>query len=343
MEEESSHAYSPEYGGQIVDFTVVNDANLSPASNIEFVVSVPDKPFKLQTVKTDSLGHAQMVMPGLSGLSQFYLSTPTKSGLKWKVTPVEHPRPDFKELLPTPALAYNSSEGLEQRSIAMQAQQAFRADALNNFSTYQPEDSTSFYGKGKARYDLDEYVRFQTMEEVLREYVREINVGVGGNALHMRLWDEVRRDVHEKDVLVMWNGLPVTDPSKIFNEDPLKVKYIDVIPRSYYVNGVAFKGLANFIGKQTNDLPEALTEEQTVFMLQGVHPRRQFFSPVYDSEKARSSSLPDFRTTLIWEPHYDPSKPFRFYTSDRTGKFVAVIQGMVNGEPVYEEKEIMVK
>lgn len=38
------------------------------------------------------------------------------------------------------------------------------------------KDSLPFFGRETIKYELDDYVRFSTMEEVLREYVRELNV-----------------------------------------------------------------------------------------------------------------------------------------------------------------------
>ena len=49
------------------------------------------------------------------------------------------------------------------------------------------EDTTPFYGKGDKTYFLDDYTRFATMEEVMREYVTEVLVRRSGSKFHFRV------------------------------------------------------------------------------------------------------------------------------------------------------------
>src|SRR5690606_18744713 len=66
---------------------------------------------------------------------------------------------------------------LLKRSIAMQVNNAYHSKHLN--SEKSPAwDSLYFYLRPDKVYQLDNYVRFTTMEEVLREYVPEITVSL---------------------------------------------------------------------------------------------------------------------------------------------------------------------
>ena len=46
-------------------------------------------------------------------------------------------------------------------------------------------DTLPFFYKPSKTYLLDNYTRFTTMEEVLREYVAEVNVGRRGKKYHL--------------------------------------------------------------------------------------------------------------------------------------------------------------
>jgi hypothetical protein len=71
----------------------------------------------------------------------------------------------------------------------------------------------------------------------------------------------------------------------------------------------------------------------------GLQLRREFYSPKYETQQQIDSRLPDLRNTLLWAPDIVIGKEgktsFQFYSSDRSGKFVIVLQGISsNGDPV---------
>jgi hypothetical protein len=57
----------------------------------------------------------------------------------------------------------------------MQVQNIYASDTIRT-NPLTAVDTLPFYGRPQRKYRLDDYVRFPTMEEVLREYVQEINV-----------------------------------------------------------------------------------------------------------------------------------------------------------------------
>jgi uncharacterized protein YfaS (alpha-2-macroglobulin family) len=65
-----------------------------------------------------------------------------------------------------------------------------------------------------------------------------------------------------------------------------------------------------------------------------VQKQRAFYSPSY--EKPVSTHLPDFRTTLYWNPsiHTNASgiAMVEFYTSDLSGEYVISVQGIGEGK-----------
>ncbi|HEX3767748.1 MAG TPA: hypothetical protein VHT72_05190, partial [Puia sp.] len=58
----------------------------------------------------------------------------------------------------------------------------------------------------------------------------------------------------------------------------------------------------------------------------------EFYSPKYDASQASLKRLPDFRNVLAWEPNIEIGKTgeaeISFYSSDRKGKYVGVVEGI---------------
>jgi len=69
-----------------------------------------------------------------------------------------------------------------------------------------------------------------------------------------------------------------------------------------------------------------------VLEYEGLQLRREFYSPKYDNPNPATKRTPDLRNVLYWSPNIRISEMGRkqvdFYTSDRKGKYIGVIQGI---------------
>lgn len=171
------------------------------------------------------------------------------------------------------------------------------------------------------------------MEEVLREYVREINVNHYHGRLHVLMLNEpIRQFFEDNNTLVMLDGIPVPD-DRIFAYDPLKVKTLEVIPRQYIMGPCSFSGVASFTTYKGDYEGLELDPRSLLIDYDGLQLQREYYSPVYETPQQVASRLPDFRNLLYWSPdiHTDGAtgkKECNFYTSDLPGKYQVVIQGL---------------
>ena len=167
------------------------------------------------------------------------------------------------------------------------------------------------------------------MEEVLREYVREINVGVrgSGSSLRFKLFNETDRELYTDNILVMADGIPFFDPGKVFSLEPIKIKKLDIINRNYVLGYATFRGLANFSSYSGNYEGLQLHPKAITIDYEGLQFQREFYSPDYSSAAQRNSRIPDLRNTLLWVP-YVTTKQIEFYTGDNKGRFIAILQGI---------------
>jgi hypothetical protein len=213
----------------------------------------------------------------------------------------------------------------------MQVQNVYLADSLNKFRP-PVQDSLRFFGRPDYTYKLDDYTRFTTVEEVFREYVREVNVNREQGRLHLLMLNEpIRQFFDDNNTLVLLDGIPILD-DKIFSYDPLKLSKLEVVPRIYISGPCSFSGIASFTTYKGDYDGLELDARSLLIDYDGLQPNREFYSPVYETEQQVESRLPDYRNLLYWSPDIHTSgqgkKEYSFYTSDLAGKYVAVIQGL---------------
>lgn len=87
------------------------------------------------------------------------------------------------------------------------------------------------------------------------------------------------------------------------------------------------------------------------FMPLGYQKPAEFYAPKYDTPAAKNLSNPDYRTTLFWKPNLVVSDEeeqnkatFEFYTSDFSGTYSVVIEGLsVDGKIIRQVETISVK
>ncbi len=113
----------------------------------------------------------------------------------------------------------------------------------DQFSLPENFDTTILFGTPSKTYFLDDYTRFKTMEEVMREYVTEVRVRNQQQVYNYKVYNENTKLFFEGDPLVLMDGVPVNNISKIINTDPLKVKKIDIVSRRFFLGNNTYDGI----------------------------------------------------------------------------------------------------
>ncbi|HWH70107.1 MAG TPA: hypothetical protein VNT26_12030, partial [Candidatus Sulfotelmatobacter sp.] len=324
--------YPLEYNGHLIMARIIDSRTGAPAIGVPAFLSIPGLHFRFHLAKSDSAGIVRFDVKEVYGAGELVLqtNTPKENHYRFEVLSPFSTRYSQDSLPPFRLPA--GPELLEGHSIAMQAQNVYRGDSLRRFAAPSLSDTLPFYGKSDYRYALDEYTRFTTMEEVLREYVTQINVLLRGGKLHLRMLDEDRKSFYEDNVLVLVDGVPLVDPNKIFEYDPHTVRQLDVIAKGYLIGPYYFKGVASFTTYAGNLEGFALDPRVLMVNYEGLQLQREFYAPVYDTPEQLASRIPDFRTTLLWKPDIATSDKgdaaLSFYTSDRKGQYLGVLQGL---------------
>jgi hypothetical protein len=336
-----SFGYIPEYGGHIIVGRVLNEKSKKPVAGVKVYLSIAGKRIQLHGCVSDSAGLVHFEMKDFFGSNQIVMQTNTG---KEKLYQFEIFNPYSEKFSGTLLPMFNFEEknikDLELGHISVGVQNAYHQNQLQQLS--EPVvDSLPFYFKPYKTYYLDNYKRFTTMEEVMREYVAEVNVRRNGsnyryvtfNAPGVKLSDvQAAQILFENNPLVLLDGVPVFDINKIIAYDPLKVNKLEVVAERYLLGSVTSDGVLSYTTYKGNLEGFSLDPNDLVLDYEGLQQQRVFYSPQYSTEDEKLSRLPDFRNLLYWAPELKPNSEgktsFSFFTGDVPGKYLVSIQGL---------------
>jgi hypothetical protein len=217
-------------------------------------------------------------------------------------------------------------DAIEKQNLGMQVQNIYSGNKLRQL--YEPvSDSSGFFKRPTNTYKLDDYTRFTTMEEVLREYVREVNVFREQKHFHLKAASGTGFLVG--DPLVLVDGIPVFDMDKIIAINPLLIKKLAVVPQEYFYGPALLYGIFSFTSYKGDHAAVEIDPHALVIDYEGLQAQRVFYSPVYETDTQIKDHIPDFRNLLYWSPSVAANGlPVSFYTSDQEGKYIGVVQGI---------------
>jgi hypothetical protein len=317
--------FLPEINGHLISGKLTQ-ANGTAKANSHVYVGIPSKRLQFYSTLSDSLGNFLVNTKDLYGPNEVVAQTDYKIDSTLKIA-INNP---FEERYsPSTLKGFNLNSNLlnavKKSSLAMQIQNVYANDKLKQFY-YPGIDSAKFFGNPYKTYLLDDYTRFATMEEVIREYVKEVFVSKRRNDFVLKVVG--RYEGLNENPLILLDGVPFLDANQLMLVNPNNVKKLDVVIDDYYYGAAIYDGILSFSSFK-GDLAEADIHPRAVVLdYEGMQLQREFYSPVYETAAQVGSRLPDFRNLLFWSPNLESKGQLNFYTSDVAGKYIGVIQGL---------------
>jgi hypothetical protein len=324
--------YSPEYNGHILEGKLVNSKTGAPVPFVNTYLSVPSSRTQFRASSSDSSGHLRFALKDFYNSQEIILQT---NPFEDSSSHFEMESPFSKEYAQGPALPDYSvtvnADDLTDRAVQSQVQRIYHGMELQRFQM-QNVDSSDFYYHADEGYALDDYTRFQTMEEVIREYVVSTNVVRRKDKFHLYVFEAALRKFFSEEPLILLDGVPIFESDKLFHLDPLKIRRLDLISARYFLGYQSFPGIINCKTYHGDLDGFEMDPHATVLDYPGIPAQRQFFAPKYETEQEVNSRIPDFRNLLYWTPQIKTDMQgkakLRFYTSDLPGKYAIVVQGI---------------
>ncbi len=325
--------FTPEHSGHIIVGKLIDNITGNRVPDKTVYLSIPSTRTQFRVTTSNDEGLFKFEVPEFYGSQELILQTNPDEDSSCHAEIANPFSEKYNEnKLPEYAVPADKNSILDQ-SIAQQVQYTFVGSKLNQFNP-QPVDSSSFYSEPDETYLLDNFTRFQTMEEVIREYVVSSNVTMKRDKFQLRLVNKPEGAFFKYPPLILIDGVPFFDVNELFQQDPLKIKRIELVNKRYALGFQYFDGILNATTYNGDLNGVRLNPRVTVLDYPGIPEAREFYSPAYTTEEQLNSPIPDFRTLLYWTPDlksaHKNKKTVSFYTSDQPGKYVIVIMGLTN-------------
>lgn len=324
--------FLPEYEGHIVRGKLVDKQTGRPKSDVSAFLSITGVRFQYSNAISDQDGDVRFLVKDFFGTEELIVQTNSKADTGYRID-ISSPFSEqtSSSILMPFALAEDSKNALVIRSLGAQTQNLYLADSIRQFFSPPFTDTTAFYGTPDKEYLLDDYTRFITMEEVMREFVSEVRLKKQQNAFDFSVVNQPYKLFFEQSPLVLLDGVPIFDVGRIISFDPLKIKKIDVVTQRYYHGKMVNHGIVSYKTYQGDLAGFQLDPAALVVEYEGLQLKRQFYSPIYDNPNNRNR-LPDFRNVLYWSPDVatdsNGKAQLTFYSSEIPGTYAVVLCGI---------------
>ncbi|MFM1794008.1 MAG: hypothetical protein RL642_393 [Bacteroidota bacterium] len=329
-----------EQEGQVISVTATS--NGSPIKNTKLIAGLRGTKSVIGTSTTNELGIAKFILPLTYDPRTLVVST--LGSKKDKTSYVIGKTVSDNQLIQFPCLGLDESMRplIENRMFNSRVTNRFYGVNTKTIETID-RDTTDFYGKPDVVFQLDDYVRFPNMEEVISEIIPQLRVKKNKDEMILQVLNSPYKTFFDQEALVLLDGVPVNNTKALIEADPLLIKSIEIVAKKYLQGNADFNGIVHFKtyrGDQAN-LQQATNEGN--FVLNGLQETATYQN--LDHTK-KTDRLPDMRN-LLWRDVNITAEQLKsglkYYTSDVEGTFKIIARGInANKEMIVGEKVITV-
>lgn len=339
--------YIPEIRDVSITGKLLNKQTLQPVANLPVYSSVLFNNPQLHVTRTKDDGTFVFSLNNLEGVNDVFISPEVLPG----------DSTDYKILLNNPfsnsIAGFTHQKSFIDSSDVELVQELFvNAQIRKKFCPTSLQDSiarnkTAFANINDFNYSilLSDFVSLKSMEELFVEIINLVRIRKDRNQYSFIVFDENGNVVSENPLLLL-DKIPVFDANVILGLDISQIEKVELINRPYLLGENSFMGILAFTTKngELDDIP--LPESSVFVEFQAIEPAVGL-ADFYSNCNAGQNRIPDFRTTLYWNPRVKLTGngiELEFEASDDQGVYSIVVKGMnQNAEPFYARKTLVVK
>jgi len=215
---------------------------------------------------------------------------------------------------------------------------------VNNCQPIKTEDrwsKPSFYGAAETSIEMGEYIDLNSVQEIIKEIVPLVKSRNSKDGVSFKMLNKLTETFFENGPYILVDGVPVFVADEVVKIPAADMERIELTELNYLVGNIVLEGILHFITKKGDmssfNFPLHIFRQAYSAYNQDI----EFRFPEYDTETERNSRIPDRRNTLFWNPDgkagINQKVPIRFYTSDETGSYTIVIEGITSkGKTMYK-------
>jgi hypothetical protein len=311
--------------------------NGRPIAQLPAMAALQGRQANISTARSDSLGILTFLIPRSNDPSRLVIipETETPANIQWDWIEPEQTTP-----IPFPCFPWDTSlqPDLEDRILNSRLERRYHPEGVRSVAMDQT-DTSDFYGKPDHRYLLDDYTRFPVMEEVFTEIIPQLRLRKDNGKPILQILNSPFKAFFPTQALILLDGIPIRDAQTILDIDPLQIRSIDVVARTFTLALTEFPGIIHLKSYRSDMAGTPLPQTSINKPFPGI----QRPSTYPDPEQKR----PSLRN-LLWKEHLPaPSglttMTMRFMTTDAVGTYRISISGTdAQGKPIQGETSIFV-
>lgn len=342
---EPTRTHIPELRGELISGVVTDKASGAPAPSQKLALSLPGDDYLFQIARTDQQGKFYFVVDEAYDNERAILQLLSTDWDSYEIS-VHEVKDRFNGLV---FEDFTISEDLRntiiQRSVENQIENAYVS--VRSDSIIPAQHPTPFYRNFNSVYHLDDYTRFNSLQETIIEIVDQVSI--------KRMDDgdrvfQIRPEEGFTDSgllpMVFVDGLYLKRHEDFMGYSAKKIKSIRFSRDKYLVGSEMFQGMLLFETVDGNFLDTFYTPHIVGVDLFKPQSAKNYFAQEY-TESSKSERIPDYRSQLLWLPNVEVTgeeTDINFYTSDLSGEFEINLEGFTDeGRPVSLRSTIQVK
>ena len=279
-----------EYAGEIVAVKVKGRKGESAEGKYVFMSGIGNTD-DVYMAKVGEDGVAELHTGNIMGRRDLVFEVAGDTSVAYNVEILQDRYRHSVSQIPVLGLGEQMDKALKERGRRMQISRMFVPDTL--FDMERVKDKMFEGNTSRIVYNLDDYTRFQNLEETLREYVKYARVRKNGVEPEIKvIWEENGRP------LVLLDGVPVNDHSIVLSLDQHLVKQIAVYPVRYMLNHFMYDGIVSFVTYKGDMGGVKLPKNMSVVGFDGV----SWPLAILGGKKDSWEGHPNFMSTIYWNP-----------------------------------------
>ena len=281
-----------EYEGEIIDATV--EGLSAGGGEVTATLSTAGAPSSVYLGRSTENGHIQFYTNNIYGDRELVCEVLSLEGKPAHInlaSPFTHP--SVGAIAPLEL-------GPEQRSLLISRKSALASELqLDTLLEFLPKREELLLDPGtRKRYHLDDYTRFPTVREICVEFIPQLSFVKrdGRWRIRMMFTDGAdQRHYMQENVLVMMDGVVLSDHGMLESFDAMLLEDIDLYQQSVVLGGVPYNGVVNFISKNNYVTALSFPPSVRVVDFKGVS-----YPLAYSGEVPAEGA--DWRQLLYWHP-----------------------------------------
>ena len=332
--------YLPEIRGHLITGKLTPKGQGTSKRNI--LASIPGSDFVFHATVTDQNGNFALIINRIPESSNMIFQVQNDDIDNYAVKIDDPFLGDYSRFKTAPLLIDTGLQAIvDERNIYTQIENAYYSSMKDSVPL---TPSTSFYNLPGKIYKLDDFTRFPAMEDIFREYIPEVVVRRSRGTFSLQAVSPGVGDPPSGEPLMLIDGVPILNTNTFMAYDPLKIERIEIVKEKYFYGSLYIDGIVSLKTYKgaIEELPSINSHRENLVKIQS---GKFYFFPDYSADKFKLERVPDYRLQLYWNPSViiasDKTTTVDFYTSDVTGDFEIVVEGLTSDGVLGSTREVI--